>query len=116
LGEDAAADLFEAGFGGRVPAAVFGGVEPEFEENVIGFEGDVGEEFSAPVAVGELFVDEGTGAGFGGGAGGVAKGLAFFEEFAYYGPATERLLRGKDQTHSIVRALRPGWVSALLSG
>jgi hypothetical protein len=80
LGEDAAADFFEAGFGGEAPDAVDRGVEPELEEDVVGFEGDVGEEFAAPVAFRLLNGDEGLGAAAAGFAGGADQGAAFADE------------------------------------
>jgi hypothetical protein len=87
LGEDAAADFFEAGVGGGGPDAVDGRVEPELEEDVVGFEGDVGEEFAAPVAVGFLKGDEGVGAAAAGFAGGAEEGAAFADELNRMGGA-----------------------------
>jgi hypothetical protein len=80
LGEDAAADFFEAGFGGEAPDAIDRGVEPELEEDVVGFEGDVGEEFAAPVAVRFLDADQGLGAAAAGFAGGAEEGAAFADD------------------------------------
>jgi hypothetical protein len=90
LGEDAAADLFKARGGGGVPEAVNGGVEPELEENVVSFEGDVGEEFATPVAFRLLDGDEGLGAAAAGFAGGAEQSAAFADELDGMGDTAVR--------------------------
>src|SRR5690606_40270689 len=47
----------------RVPRAALGRVEPELQQDVVGFQGDVGGEGRAPVAVGTLFGEQPSGRG-----------------------------------------------------
>ena len=44
--------------GGRIPAALIRLVEPELQQNVIGFQRGVGGQFAAPEALGRLLCGE----------------------------------------------------------
>jgi hypothetical protein len=74
------------------------------EKDVVGFEGDIGEEFAAPVAVGFLDRDEGLGAAAAGFAGGAEQGAPFADELDRVGsPAVGGGIR-PGETHREVTA------------
>jgi hypothetical protein len=56
--DDGVAGFIDTGFGGRVPDAVDGWMQPELEEDVVGFESRVCGEFGAPVAFAGLLPEE----------------------------------------------------------
>ena len=59
--ENRAGCLVDEGAGFRLPHAVLRRIEPELEQNVVGFEGGIGAELGAPVAVALLQACEPTG-------------------------------------------------------
>lgn len=56
--ENGAGGFADAGEGGRIPAGAGWGVQPELQEDVIGFEGGVGEQVAAPESLRLLQADK----------------------------------------------------------